>query len=122
MIPAQTDLFQDLVIKPVLESDQICVAFDEHLNFIVLNKVACSYLNIQPEDLIGKCAIQVFPEIIASRNHRNILRALSGKFIDADLVESRMGDILQTSYRPVFMQGQVKAVILKATVLLPLAK
>ena len=122
MIPTQTDLFQDLVIKPVLESDQICVAFDEHLNFIVLNKVACSYLNIQPEDLIGKCAIQVFPEIIASRNHRNILRALSGKFIDADLVESRMGDILQTSYRPVFMQGQVKAVILKATVLLPLAK
>ena len=122
MVPTQTDLFQDLVIKPVLESDQICVAVDEHLNYIALNKVACSYLNIQPEDLIGKCAIQVFPEIIASRNHRNILRALSGKIIEADLVESRKGDILKTSYLPVFIEGQVKAVILQATVLLPLAK
>lgn len=122
MISTHTDLFQELVINTVNESDKICVAVDEHLNYIALNNVACSYLKIPPDDLIGKCAIQVFPEIIASRNHRNILRALSGKFIESDLVESRKGDILKTSYTPVFIDNQVKAVILQATVHLPLAK
>ena len=118
----ETDHFLELVINTVNASNEICVAVDEHLNYIALNKLACSYLMIQPEDLLGKCAIQVFPEIIASRNHRNILRALSGKFIESDLVESRKGDILKTSYTPVFIENEVKAVILQASLHLPLAK
>lgn len=122
MIATQTDQFDELIIKTVLSSDKICVAVDDHLNYIAINKVACDYLNIPPENLIGKCAIQVFPEIIASRNHRNILRALSGKFIESDLVESRKGDILKTSYTPVLIDQQVKAVILEATMHLPLAR
>ena len=122
MIANDTDQFQELVINTVNTSDQICVAVDEHLNYIALNMQACSYINIEPGELVGKCAIQVFPEIIASRNHRNILRALSGKFIEGDLVTGRKGDILKTSYTPIFIDNQVRAVILQATVLLPLAK
>jgi hypothetical protein len=115
MLATQTDLFVELVLNTVLSNDQICIAPDEHLNYIALNKPASAYLNIQPEALPGKCALQVFPEIIASRNHRNILRALTGIFIETDLVESRQGDILKTSYTPICIDQQVKAVILEAT-------
>ena len=108
--------FYDDVTREVMESNDICVAVDEHLTYIALNEVACRYLCIQADDLVGISAIQRFPEIIASRNHRNMLRALSGDVIESDLVESRMGDILETSYTPVYSGKEVKAVILRASV------
>jgi hypothetical protein len=110
------DDFYQSVTHQVMQSQDICVAVDEHLAYIALNEVACSYLNIHSADLIGVPAIERYPEIIASRNHRNILRALNGEVIESDLVESRMGDILQTSYTPVYAGKEVKAVILRATV------
>ncbi len=113
------DQFYDQVISDVMKSKDICVAVDEHLNYIALNQVAFTYLHIKQDDLLGKNAIQVFPEIIASRNHRNILKALSGKFIAGELIESRMGDILETSYTPVIFDKEVKAVILNATLHTP---
>ena len=41
-----------------------------------------------------------------------MLHALSGHSIDNELIESRMGDILVTSYRPSFFEGNVKAIVL----------
>ena len=108
--------FYNEVTREVMQSSDICVAVDEHLTYIALNDVACQYLRIQPDMLIGISAIEKFPEIIASRNHRNMLRALSGEMIESDLVESRMGDMLQTSYSPVYSGKEVKAVILRAVV------
>jgi hypothetical protein len=108
--------FYEGVTREVMECSDICVAVDEHLSYIALNEVACQYLGIQAEAFIGISAIQKFPEIIASRNHRNMLRALSGEVIESDLVESRVGDVLRTSYTPVLAGKEVKAVILRATV------
>jgi PAS domain-containing protein len=108
--------FYDEVTREVMECLDICVAIDEHLAYIALNEVACQYLGIEAEDLIGISAIEKFPEIIASRYHRNMLRALSGEMIESDLVESRVGDVLRTSYTPVLAGTEVKAVILRATV------
>ena len=78
--------------------------------------LACSYLKIKPETLVGKSAVQVYPEIIASKNHRNMLRAHSGVKIPEDFVETRMGDIVKVSYTPVVIDKEVKAVILNAVI------
>jgi PAS domain-containing protein len=108
--------FHKEVIWNVTNSPDICVAIDQQLYCLALNEMACSYLNIKPEDLLGKSALQVYPEIVASRNHRNILKALTGIPIISDLVESRKGDILRASYQPVFVDNEVRAVILNAVV------
>lgn len=110
------DEFYDHVRQEVNKSRDICVAVDKHLVYIGLNETACSYLKIKPEDLIGKSAIHAFPEIIASRNHRNMLKALSGEHITGELIESRMGHLLDTTYTPVYNGKEVKAVILNATI------
>lgn len=115
MVEFSADPIYNTVIAEVEKSKDITVAVDENLNYIAVNETACAYLKVKPEALLGKSAIQLYPEIIASRNHRNMLRARSGEYIPADLVESRMGDILKTSYTPVIIAGEVRGVILNAT-------
>jgi len=94
----------------------ISVAVDAKIQYIAVNDAACAHLNIKPGDLIGKSALDIYPEIIASENHRNILKALSGESIDGELIESRAGALLLTSYRPVFLEESVKAIILTGIV------
>jgi PAS domain-containing protein len=118
LMPKKTNEFRVQVATEVAGSKNICVAIDKELHYLAFNEAACAYLKIRAADLLGKSALQVYPEIIASRNHRNILRALSGEVIVDDLVESRMGNILKASYRPVFVNKEVQAVILDATVFL----
>jgi len=100
------------VVKEVMASPDFSVAVDEKIQYIAVNDVTCEYLNIKPEDLLGKNALDIYPEIIASKNHRNILKAISGESIEGELIESRTGGLFITSYRPVFMDEQVKAIIL----------
>jgi PAS domain-containing protein len=116
------DQFHKEVAATVHASHDICVAIDEQLNYIAFNDKACKYLRIKATDMIGRSALQVYPDIVASRNHRNILRAISGITIPLDLVESRMGDILKASYTPVFVEKEVKAVILNAVVYLAMGQ
>ena len=116
MLHSTTNNWQNDVNIAVNKNTGISTAVDADLTYVAINEVACNYLKLTPEALLGKVAIEVFPEVIASRNHRNILRAMSGIKIDSDLVESRMGDILDVSYTPVWVNKEVKAVILNATV------
>jgi hypothetical protein len=119
MLHTTNENWLDSVVETVNSNEGISVAIDKQLTCIALNDTACQYLKIRPTDLLGKIAIEVYPEIIASRNHRNILRAMSGIHIPSDLVESRMGDILESSYTPVVVDREVKAVILNARMHLP---
>src|SRR4051812_46305736 len=111
MTPILSEDFYKEIIQRVMDSPHISVAVDEKIQYIAVNDVACTYLKIKSTDLLGKSALDLYPEIIASKNHRNMLKALSGLSLDDELIESRMGDLLVTSYRPFFMEGQVKAII-----------
>jgi PAS domain S-box-containing protein len=108
---ADQDFYQE-VIKEVMSCPDISVAVDDKIKYIAVNEAACRHLSIKPDDLLGKSALDLYPEIIASKNHRNILKALSGHSIEGELIESRAGALLLTSYRPVIMDEQVKAIIL----------
>jgi hypothetical protein len=99
------------VIAEVKGNENICVALDEQLEYIAISDTACRYLCVKAENLLGKNMLEVYPEITASRNHRNILKAFSGVTIKNEPIESRMGDLLLTSYNPVLSAGCVIAVI-----------
>ncbi|MBI3520603.1 MAG: PAS domain-containing protein [Bacteroidetes bacterium] len=100
------------VIKEVHESPNITVALNENCEYIAVNSVACDYLEMKANMLLGKSALDLYPEITASLNHRNILKALSGHSLDNQRVESRKGHILRTSYRPFSLDGTVKAIVI----------
>jgi hypothetical protein len=99
------------VINEVNDSSNICVAVDTTLKYIAVNETACGYLRVEPGNILGKYMLELYPEITASRNHRNILKALSGLPVNNEPIESRMGDLLLTSYKPVKSGERIIAVI-----------
>ena len=104
------------VINEVHESSNVTVALNENCEYIAVNSVACNYLGIEASTLLGKSALDLYPEITASLNHRNILKALSGLSLDNQRIESRKGHILLTSYRPFSHNGAVKAIIISGKI------
>lgn len=94
-------------------SSDIVVVFDSGLNYVYVNHAACIQLDRKPEQLIGKSIIDLYPEIIASRNHRSLLRAFQGETLHG-VIESRKASFFETFYEPVFAGGQVVRVIVRA--------
>lgn len=101
------------VIKHVNSSSFISVALNDQLVYIAINSIACAYLKLEPKDIVGKAVLEKYPEVTASKNHRNILTAFSGETIENELIESRMGDTLITSYKPYLYRNKVVAVVVK---------
>ncbi len=111
------DTVPEKILKQVLNhvnsSPYISVALNDKLIYIAINSIACSYLHLENKDIIGQAALEKYPEVIASKNHRNILTALSGATIENELIESRMGDTLITSYKPYLYKNKVVAVVIE---------
>lgn len=90
------------------------VTFDVHLNFLEVNEATCEHLKKEPADLVGKSILDLYPGMIASRNHRNLLKALSGATIK-DTVVSNVYDIeLEATYTPVLSGNRVTGVSVTA--------
>lgn len=54
------------VINEVHESSNVTVALNENCEYIAVNSVACNYLGIEASTLLGKSALDLYPEITAS--------------------------------------------------------
>jgi PAS domain-containing protein len=106
-------LFSDDFIRAHERSAEIVAAFDTHLYYVFVNEAACKQLNSEPQSLLGKNIIELYPQMIASRNHRNLLRALDGKTI-RDLIDGPAGQCFESIYTPVLKNGKVSYVIVKA--------
>jgi PAS domain-containing protein len=95
-------------------ANDIAVAFDRNLHYISLNQNACRLLQKDEHELIGKCMTDLFPSVIASRNHRNMLKAATGIRIQNDVVESVTGSRFIVSYEPFLIDRQVQAIFVRA--------
>ena len=90
------------------------VTFDAHLNFREVNEVTCEYLANDADDLIGKSILDLYPGMTASKNHRNLLKALSGETIK-DIILSHVSDLkLETTYVPVITGNRVTGISVTA--------
>src|SRR5688572_25081719 len=97
----------NFLAEEVMREYDICIALDSHLNFIAANGSACSHFQKSEYELIGRCILDLYPAIIASKNHRNFLRALAGQIIENDLVSSVTGERFITKYEPLLIDEQV---------------
>ncbi len=100
--------------EEVTRQHDLCIALDAHLNFIAANDTACSHFNKSEYELVGRCILDLFPALIASKNHRNFLRALAGQIIENDHVVSMSGDRFNANYEPLVLNDEVKAVLVTA--------
>lgn len=96
------------------KTDEIVVVFDRNLNYLETNEAACAHLKMTPAELIGKNVLDLFPDLIASKNHRNLLRALGGEILRNMIVESRMGQRFKITYTPLVKEGLVSAILVNA--------
>jgi PAS domain S-box-containing protein len=94
--------------------DDNIVVFDRNLNYIMVNETACKTLDRPSSDIIGKCIIDLYPEIIASKNHRNLLSALSGHTIQDDIPSLSGTKLYSTLYKPVTIDGKVMGILVKS--------
>jgi hypothetical protein len=107
----------DFVCNEVHSKTDVAVALDSHLNYLCLNQRACEQLQREESELLGKNIVESFPSMIASRNHRNLLKAVSGMTIKDEVVEGATGHRYLASYEPLIIEGKVNAIIVTAIVL-----
>lgn len=106
--------FDTGLINAVLSEKDIAVLFDDHLNYVAVNETICRHLNMKRDELVGRCVLDLFPDIIASTNHRNMLRALDGEAILNYKLIGRNGVPFTITYIPVHPDGYVKGIVLFA--------
>ena len=102
------------LVSGIISSKDISVLLDAKLNYLLVNKAACDLLNKSASELIGRSIIDLYPSMIASANHRNLLKALNGEMIrDYELISNDKK--FMASYIPVFEKKTVIGVLSKAT-------
>lgn len=97
-----------------MQSKDITAVFDRELNYLLINEAGCRQLQQPPEKLVGNCILDLYPQIIASENHRNLLRAVAGESVKNILIQDGRGGYFKTWYRPILRDKQVVAVIATA--------
>jgi hypothetical protein len=98
----------------ILSSTDIAVLFDADLKYVLANNVACRHLKRSAAELIGQCILDLYPEIIASPNHRYMLRALNGECISNVLIAGHNGDQFETTYMPFYQQTAIAGLLVNA--------
>lgn len=92
-----------------MQAGDILAIFDRHLRYVYLNEEGYRHLGREVQELIGNSIIDTYPDIIASANHRNLLRCLQGETIEAHLT-GRKGHHFHTMYKPVILQERVEGI------------
>jgi len=111
---AQNKELNELLEGALGANDDITLVFDRNLNYIMANENACKALNRPSSDLLGKCIIDLYPETIASKNHRNLLSALSGHTIEDGISAANGSTFYSALYKPIKIDGQVMGVLVKS--------
>jgi PAS domain S-box-containing protein len=105
----------DLISKIITENvNDVVVVLDTDLNYLFANDIACKLLEKEKEELEGKNLLVIFPNLIASKSHRHMLQALSGKDVKNARSEgtfTRNGAIYESSYYPLKRNGKVEALL-----------
>lgn len=114
IILAHNKELNELLEGALNTSGDIIVVLDRNLNYILANETACKILNRSSSDLIGKCIIDLYPQIIASKNHRNLLSALSGHTIEEDIPAADGAKFYSTLYKPLKIDGKVMGIVVKS--------
>jgi len=95
------------------ESDDIVAIFDRYLRYVHLNEAGCKQLNTNADDLLGRNIVDMYPHIIASTNHRNLLKCLGGEEIRS-VITGRDGELFSTVYLPIFMSRRVEGIYVRS--------
>jgi hypothetical protein len=106
-------LNKEIVHSVMLDKD-MAMLLDNELNYSLVNHAACEQLKRTSESLVGKCILDVYPQMTASVNHRNLLRALEGNTI-TEVVEGLHGEYFRSAYRPVSFLGKITHVLVRAS-------
>lgn len=99
------------LVNTILSEKEIAVLFDDRLNYVAASAPAILHLKKTAQELIGRCILDVFPDVIASANHRNLLRALEGESIMNVRLIARNGVPFIATYIPVYPDGYVKGIV-----------
>ena len=99
--------------KLIMESNNISIFFDQNLCYKIVNNAACEHIQMKAKELLNKNILDLFPEIVASANHRNLLRALDGLSIRTT-VPDRNGKLFKCRYKPIYQNGKVLGVLVTA--------
>lgn len=102
------------LVNTILTEKEIAVLFDDHLNYVAASPSAFAHLKMSEEEIIGRCLLDVFPDVIASAGHRNLLRALEGESIMNYKIIGRHGIPFNATYIPVYPDGYVKGIVVYA--------
>ena len=103
----------DLHGCPPSGTTDIVAIFDRYLRYVYLNEPGCRVLNVSLSDIVGHCILEMYPHIIASSNHRNLLKCLSGETINA-IITGREGHHFATLYRPVYIDEQIEGIFVRS--------
>lgn len=94
------------------ESSKIAVVLDQDLVYLAANSKACERLGCKEDDLIGRNILDIYPQMIASENHRNLLSALDGKTITA--IIHTAGVLFEVLYCPFLFNEKVEGIFVVA--------
>ena len=98
----------------VASDSEITVVFDKDLNYTFLNEAACKQLGRSLKDLIGKCILDIFPEVAYTPNHKNLIKAMHGEMIKDYILTTNSSTSYKCTYKPVKINGTITSVIVKA--------
>ncbi len=93
------------------ETEGFVVIFDKELQYMYVNETVLTFLARKPEELLGNSILEVYPDVIASDNHRNLLKALSGETIEEVLQGRTPGIFFNAVYTPITLKKSVVGVL-----------
>jgi PAS domain-containing protein len=89
------------------DAKDIVTVFDKSLNYLFVNKATCIRLSKKPYELIGENLLELYPEVTASENHRNLLRAINGEILSNRLIRGKDGFLFTTHYEPLIRNNNL---------------
>lgn len=96
------------------DSEYVIAILDSELNYIFANPATCHLLRKQKHELEGKNMLELFPNLTASKSHRDLLKTLSGETIIDAISEgtfTKAGAKYVSSYYPLKDKGKVVAIL-----------
>lgn len=104
-------------IQQVLDSSvELISTFDKDLRYTYLNKNALNHIQKNPDEVIGKHVLDVFPFLEESSQYTNMKRALKGETVyQNNIVSQAMPGVFYESYlKPLIINGEITGVLLMA--------
>jgi PAS domain S-box-containing protein len=97
----------DFVETIIDSSVDVIAVFDTDLHYVILNKYGKEMYGVEDENVIGEHILEVFPEVLGSPMHTDLMEAAKGKTVHNPTYRSRIsGRILENFYIPLLDENQ----------------